>query len=93
MIISFIFLLAGFFIGLIAQALTALNYIPQITGLFSAVNYFLGYTAIFSGVIDLPAVFAAASVAITFEIFWFVFLIAWYIIGFVRAIFTRGNAH
>lgn len=77
----------------VAAVLVGLNYAPPIAPLFAGISFFLGYTAIFAGVIDLPAAYTAVGIAIGFEIFWFVFLIAWYVIGFFRSLFARGSSH
>lgn len=102
MIISLLYLIASAFLQAAAALFGALNYAPPIAQLFSGVSYFLSYTSIFSGVIDLPAAYGAAGIAIGFEIFWVLFLIGWYIIGFsedyfqwvvrmvIKNIFIRG---
>lgn len=92
MLVSLIYLIASVLLQAVAAVLVGLNYAPPIAALFTGVSFFLGYTSIFAGVIDLPAAYAAAGIAIGFEIFWFIFLIAWYVIGFFRSLFARGSS-
>jgi len=93
MIPDLFYLLAAAVVELAALVFNALNYAPPIAALFQGVSFFLSYTSLFSGVIDLPAAYAAAGVAISFEIFWFAFIGAWYVIGVFLGIFSRNSNH
>jgi len=92
MIFAIIYFVAGTFLNTIALVLNGLStYVPPINSLFSAVNYFLSFTAYFYGVIDVTRVYTDAGIAIGFEFFWFIFLIAWYVIGFFRGMISVGG--
>lgn len=92
MIISILYFIVGSFLQAAAALFSTLNsYIPPITSLFSAVNYFLSFTAYFYGVLDVSKVYTDAGIAIGFEIFWYLFLIAWYVIGWFRGIISIGG--
>jgi hypothetical protein len=93
MIPGIIYLLVGTFIQAVALFFMSLNLFPPVSSLFSAISYFLSNTAYFYGVIDLPRLYTDAGIALGFEVFWFIFLIGWYVVGFIRAIFTRGSSH
>jgi len=92
MIISLFYLIASVFLTAAAALFNSLNYAPPIASLFSSIGYFLSYTNIFGGVIDVPAAYTATGIAIGFEVFWFFFLIAWYVIGFFKGLFSRGSS-
>jgi hypothetical protein len=91
MIISLLYFIAASFIQAVTFVFALLNYSPQISTLFEGITYFVNNTAYFWGLIDVPAAFTAAGVALAFEIFWFIFLIAWFVIGFFRSLFSVGG--
>jgi len=91
MIPDLFYFIAAQLINAAASLLAALNYIPPITSLFSSIQYFLGFTAYFYGVLDVVHIYTDAGIIIGFEIFWYIFLIAWYIIGFFRGMISVGG--
>jgi len=93
MTISLFYFIAGTFLQATAALFNSLtNFIPPIAALFSSVSYFLAFTAYFYGVIDVARVYTDAGIVIGFEVFWFLFLIAWYVIGFFRGLISVGGS-
>lgn len=68
-----------------------LNYFPPITSLFTSVSYVLSFTGYFYGVIDVTRFYTDLTIIISFEIFWFSFISIWWVIGFIRSIFSVGG--
>jgi len=92
MIIAILYFIAGSFLQATAAMLNTLStFFPPINSLFAAVDYFLSFTAYFYGVLDVTRAFTDAGIAIGFEVFWFIFLIAWYVIGFFRGLISVGG--
>lgn len=90
MLVDLIFYIVGFLIISFTNLLSSLQFLIP-SAMYGFISWMVSQMTYFGGVLDLPIFFLVATTVISFEIFWFLFLIAWYIIGIFQGIFSRSS--